>query len=110
MQEKSVKLVEWIVPTGFVLFAGWLTWHMPAFILDFAPPDNDSALGQLVDQFLEVDLGRVLARRYRDIALVVDAEVPTAPVLDAVELFGVGNRPTTEGIGGFRSALGHVCG
>ena len=47
MQGKSVKLVEWLVPMGFVLFAGWLTWHMPAFILDFAPPDSQSAFDQL---------------------------------------------------------------
>ncbi len=72
MQEKSVKLVEWIVPTGFVLFAGWLTWHMPAFILDFAPPDNDSALGQLSALYTRRDVTPNLGGLFGGYADIVD--------------------------------------
>ncbi|MEM9433121.1 MAG: TRAP transporter small permease [Pseudomonadota bacterium] len=33
--QKSGSLIEWLVPLGFILCAGWVTWHMPAFILDW---------------------------------------------------------------------------
>lgn len=33
--EKHGTAVEWLVPLGFIFCAGWLTWHMPAFILDW---------------------------------------------------------------------------
>ncbi len=39
MQEQSGKAVEWLIPLGFILCAGWLVWHLPAFTLDFFPPD-----------------------------------------------------------------------
>ncbi len=40
MQQKSGSLIEWLVPLGFILCAGWLVWHIPAFTLDWAPPDS----------------------------------------------------------------------
>ncbi len=33
--EKHGTAVEWLVPLGFIFCAGWLIWHMPAFILDW---------------------------------------------------------------------------
>lgn len=39
MGEKSGSLIEWLVPLGFILCAGWLVWHIPAFTLDWWPPD-----------------------------------------------------------------------
>lgn len=33
--EKHGTALEWLVPLGFIFCAGWLTWHMPAFILDW---------------------------------------------------------------------------
>ena len=43
MQRKSGNLIEWVVPLAFILCAGWLAWHLPAFILDFWPPDESQA-------------------------------------------------------------------
>ena len=43
MQSSELKhgtLVEWLVPLAFVICAGWVTWHIPAFTLDWAPPEN----------------------------------------------------------------------
>lgn len=40
MQDKSTKPSEWLVPILFILCAGWLAWHLPAFTLDFFPPDE----------------------------------------------------------------------
>ena len=33
------SLVEWLVPLAFIFCAGWLIWHLPAFTLDWFPPD-----------------------------------------------------------------------
>ena len=35
MEQKSGSLIEWVVPMAFIFAAGWVTWHMPAFILDW---------------------------------------------------------------------------
>ncbi len=43
MHDKSVNTVEWLIPFLFILCAGWLVWHFPAFILDFIPPDGSQA-------------------------------------------------------------------
>ena len=43
MQEKSGSIIEWLLPFGFILCAGWLAWHLPAFTLDFWPPDASQA-------------------------------------------------------------------
>jgi len=40
MQEKPINIAEWLVPFLFILCAGWLAWHLPAFTLDFFPPDD----------------------------------------------------------------------
>lgn len=39
MQEKSGSFIEWLIPFCFILCAGWLAWHLPAFTLDWFPPD-----------------------------------------------------------------------
>ncbi len=39
MEEKSGGLWEWLVPFFFVICAGWIAWHLPAFTLDWVPPD-----------------------------------------------------------------------
>ena len=39
MEDKSGGLWEWLVPFFFVICAGWIAWHLPAFTLDWVPPD-----------------------------------------------------------------------
>jgi len=34
-QQKHGTAIEWLVPLAFIFCAGWVTWHMPAFILDW---------------------------------------------------------------------------
>ena len=41
------QLAQWLVPAFFIVCAGWVIWHMPAFILDFIPPANESLHGQI---------------------------------------------------------------
>lgn len=38
---------EWIWPFAFLICAGWLVWHIPAFILDWLPPENESLFMQV---------------------------------------------------------------
>lgn len=40
MQDTPIKVSEWLVPLLFICCAGWLAWHLPAFTLDFIPPDQ----------------------------------------------------------------------
>lgn len=47
MEQKSGSLIEWLVPLAFIFCAGWLVWHIPAFILDWNPPDDQSARDNL---------------------------------------------------------------
>ncbi len=44
------SLMEWLVPLAFVVCTGWVAWHVPAYILDLIPPDDQS----LVDQMSEL--------------------------------------------------------
>jgi TRAP-type mannitol/chloroaromatic compound transport system permease small subunit len=41
--QRNGSLIEWLLPLGFILCAGWLVWHIPAFTLDINPPDGSQA-------------------------------------------------------------------
>lgn len=56
MQEKSGSLVEWLVPLAFIFCAGWVTWHMPAFTLSWAPPTDPSEYDKLSALFSRIDV------------------------------------------------------
>ena len=47
MQDESGSLREWLIPFAFVFCAGWVIWHIPAYILDFIPPESQSLLDQM---------------------------------------------------------------
>ncbi len=49
--KQSGSLLDWIIPTAFVLCAGWTLWHLPAFLLDFATYANESKVIQIKDYF-----------------------------------------------------------
>ena len=69
---RSVPLLEWLVPTLFTLCAGWLVWHMSAFTLDWAPPDNESAFDRLSAQYMRNDVTPNLGGLFGGFADVVD--------------------------------------
>ena len=52
----SGGLVEWLVPLAFVFSAGWVVWHIPAFTLDWNPPEDASARDNLAGIFLRNDV------------------------------------------------------
>jgi len=60
MQEKSGSLIEWVIPFCFIICAAWLVWHMPAFTLDWFPPDasqGDNLRGQHLRNDVTPNLG-----------------------------------------------------
>lgn len=51
MEQKSGTLIEWLVPLAFIFCAAWVTWHMPAFILDWGGDGQ-----QLREQYFRLDV------------------------------------------------------
>lgn len=47
MRDESGSFIEWLIPFAFIVCAGWCIWHMPAYILDFIPPESDSLRDQM---------------------------------------------------------------
>lgn len=47
MTGKTGTLTEWVWPLAFVIAAGWAVWHLPAYILDFAPHETQSLFDQV---------------------------------------------------------------
>jgi len=47
MKRESGNLIEWLVPLSFILCAGWAIWHIPAYLLDFIPPSDQSLHDQI---------------------------------------------------------------
>ena len=47
---------EWIIPLAFITAAGWAIWHLPAYILDWAPPASESLVEQMGRQFERNDV------------------------------------------------------
>lgn len=65
MEEKSGTLIEWLMPLAFILCAAWVTWHMPAFILDWGGDGQ-----QLSEQYKRLDVAPgapVVMGKYIDI-------------------------------------------
>ena len=40
---------EWLFPFAFVMSAGWVIWHGPAYILDFIPHQTPSIIAQMTE-------------------------------------------------------------
>ncbi len=46
-EQQTGGLAEWIWPSAFLICAGWCVWHIPAFTLDWFPPENESLFMQV---------------------------------------------------------------
>ncbi|MEO9649446.1 MAG: TRAP transporter small permease [Roseobacter sp.] len=51
MQKTSGSLIEWLMPLAFIFCAGWVIWHIPAYLLTWFPHENVSMLGQVTAIF-----------------------------------------------------------
>jgi TRAP-type mannitol/chloroaromatic compound transport system permease small subunit len=69
---RSGSLVEWLVPLAFILCAGWVVWHVPAFTLDWNPPTDQSQYDKLSALFQRNDVSPGLAGLFGGFADVID--------------------------------------
>lgn len=84
MEEKSGTLLEWVSPLLFIFCTGWLVWHIPAFTLDFIPPENPSLFEQLSAQFIRNDVTPNLGGLFGGFADIIDwAALIAAPIIFA---------------------------
>ena len=72
MQVRSGTPIEWLVPLAFIFCAGWVVWHMPAFTLDFYPPEDPSQFDKLSALFKRNDVSAGLGGLFGGFADIVD--------------------------------------
>ena len=72
MHVRSGTPVEWLVPLAFIFCAGWVIWHMPAFTLDFYPPEDPSQFDKLSALFRRNDVSPGLGGLFGGFADIVD--------------------------------------
>ena len=72
MRERSGSLIEWLVPLAFIFCAGWVVWHIPAFTLDWNPPDDPSQYDKLSALFARNDVSPGLGGLFGGFADVID--------------------------------------
>lgn len=65
-------LKEWIYPSAFLICAGWVVWHIPAFILDWFTYENESLFLQISDLHMRKGLLPNLGGLFGGFANVVD--------------------------------------
>ena len=71
-KEPGSNLHEWIWPIAFLLCAGWAVWHLPAYILTFAPHENPSQLAQVTAIHESKDVTPGLSGLFGGVADVMD--------------------------------------
>lgn len=72
MQDDSGSLLEWLIPLAFVVCAGWAIWHIPAYLLDFIPPESASLLDQITEIHKRKDVTPNLSGLFGGIADPID--------------------------------------
>ena len=88
--EKTGGLWEWLIPALFIVCAGWTIWHMPAYILDFIPPESQGLYDQMSALHLRKDVVPGLGGLFGGFTDVLDwAALILIPIL-----FVVGTRTT----------------
>lgn len=72
MKKSTGSLIEWLMPALFVLCAGWVVWHIPAFILTLIPPQSESLLGQISELHARKDVSGGLPGLFGGVADPID--------------------------------------
>ncbi|MEM8591738.1 MAG: TRAP transporter small permease [Pseudomonadota bacterium] len=65
-------LAEWLWPLAFLICAGWLIWHIPAFILDWFRPENESLFLQISELHTRKDVSPNIGGLFGGFADIVD--------------------------------------
>ena len=87
MKDETGSLIEWLIQLLFVLCASWVVWHMPAYILTFAPHENESLLGKVTALHVTKDVAPNLPTMFGDFADIVDWV--TLALLPVLVFFGI---------------------
>ena len=72
MHDKSGSMIEWVVPLAFILCAGWVTWHLPAFTLSWFPPEDPSQYDKLSALFARIDISSEMTGLFGGYADAID--------------------------------------
>ena len=82
MKDETGGFWEWVIPFSFVACASWVVWHLPAYILTFAPHANESKLAQVTAIHESKDVSPNLPGLFGGVADIVDwATLILLPIL-----------------------------
>jgi len=71
-REPGTHLQEWLWPACFLLCAGWAVWHLPAYILTFAPHESASQYAQVLAIHVSKDVSPNFTGLFGGIADLID--------------------------------------
>ncbi len=71
-RKQTGGLAEWLWPSAFLICAGWLVWHIPAFILDWFKPSNESLFLQISELHTRKDVSPNLPGLFGGYADIID--------------------------------------
>lgn len=90
MEHKTGGFWEWIIPMCFVVCGSWAIWHAPAYILTWAPHENESKLAQVTAIHQTKDVTPNLPGLFGGVADIVDlAALFLLPVFLIIGMRGV---------------------
>ena len=90
----GVRWIEIAVPFAFLIVAGWLTWHLPAFTLDWFPPADQSSFDRLSAQYITNDVTPGLGGLFGGFADIIDwAAIVLLPVIGVIGVRTVRRAP-----------------
>ncbi|WP_170476217.1 TRAP transporter small permease subunit [Ruegeria arenilitoris] len=72
VEEETGTFWEWVIPMCFVLCASWTIWHIPAYILTWAPHENESKLAQITAVLEGSDIAPNLPGLFGGFADIID--------------------------------------
>lgn len=81
---------EWTIPACFVACASWAIWHAPAYILSWAPHENESKLSQITAVQKGADITPNLPGLFGGVADIVDYfAIIMLPILLLIGMRGI---------------------
>lgn len=90
MEQKTGGFWEWVIPMSFVVCASWAIWHAPAYILTWAPHENESKRDQITAVQKGADVTPNLPGLFGGVADIVDyLALFMLPVLLVIGMRGV---------------------
>ena len=97
MSDTKIGIGEWLYPLAFIVCAGWVVWHMPAFILDWASIEEGSAFDRLSAQYKSNDVTPEMGGIFGGFIDILDLlAIIGIPVLGALGIRAVRRAPMEQ--------------